>query len=382
MAGSRRKDDSAILHKGRRVLKKRVNNRHIRETNKLVNFNDEKHRRKTKWRKIKFIILIIVLILIEIIPIFLIYRYAGENECLSAFYGFIRSASIEFAAGIIIDFIVTVITYNKNNKLLLTLILGIGVEVIIYIVLLIGLFSAVKEEMYIKKEDTEYVQSKAMEIISNIYSTGELKIRKKEYSILKDPYMEQSLEEYCGVIDTIDDDDVISKKAEVLMENIDNNTPKGKQSEDYDNHTDDANRRHDTYIFQKKRDEAVDRDSLFEDRIYSLDSSIASRIKADDGFQNPENERLIGGAYKEKGDEYAKKKQEEEAFKSYDEGAKWYMQACCYAVANGDMEEAKTALKEFEKLKKEVDSLQSTDDDKKSKIVEMYDVYDLFLQLI
>lgn len=168
--------------------------------------------------------------------------------------------------------------------------------------------------------------------------------------------------------------------AEILYNNMEYNKPNGNNSPLYNYLRETADGRYKSYISQKaySEEKGDTNEILFEDRINKLEESLDSLKEANKEYESPDNENRLANGYKDMGDEYFGRKNQQEAINAYEMSQEWCMKSIYHAAAIGDFTEMNSSMELFKKLGVEVSKLDEVSEDRVSEIITNIEVYGIF----
>ena len=316
------------------------------------------------------------------------------NGCGSAFWEYLSNSGVTFASALlggIVAIAPAIIGAQKfksqQQRNLTNLIVPIGRFVVgtlssLCLLTFFNVQGAVEKENEIKNQLTQNssTQMSGIQMSSNNEQASNEFKEIITYNIAKDLYMEnRALEDYYSGEITAENSKLV--KAKILYNNLEHNKPKGSVSNNYSELLKTADYHYETYKFKKEYANKMNNTSedWFEDRMESLQESLNVRIEADKECEDPKNERPIATGFRDKGDEYFGRGNQNIAIGAYEKSADWFMTATYYAAAIGDYEEMNTCMTKFKALGEEVQKLNNVDLSRRNRIIELIEVYDIFV---
>lgn len=338
----------------------------------------------------KKLIIVAIEILINILlslVLFVIINYAQNNNCRSAILNYIAdSVSQIFFCDIVLPAIVTVFKSIISKKFEWYWWLCVTLGCMIFVLLALCVVGYIKVEAAISEvQETQGVKNIVTKENDPVQAGNEVSILTIEdihYRINDDLYMDKIVwQEYCG---EDDGQNLYEIKAQVLYNNLEQNKPKGNISKNYNWLLETADGQYVTYLFQKEyaEENGDENDILFSDRINDLQSSLDNRESADEEFESPSNERCLAAGYKDKGDEYFGRKNQNEAILAFEKSAEWCMKSIYHAAAMEDYQEMQTCMELFKKLNVEASKLNEISPTRIERISEMVEVYESFVNMV
>lgn len=339
-------------------------------------------------KKIEILLGLIIVIGIAFVSLLtVVYRYAEQNNCLSAYMKCIADCAKLLLAAIVGDLVISygVNWYHEKSKKddttsgderingnIFNLPILMGGLIIILLILGCIITTEVRAAV-LEKEESKIEESNSPE---NVISDIEISL----YNVDEDPFMEvKSLQKYLGR--AIANEKITEVKVEVLLNNLQYNRPEGEQTENFNALRDTADAEYCAYLYMYEYEKKTNsfNEGAFEDRIFLLTKSLDNRVKADKECELPENERPIATGYKDLADEFTRRKKYEDAFSNYELGASWYMRTICHAAAIDNLDEVKLCMDKFEELGEEVEKLEAVSFERRERILNMIEVYKLFV---
>ena len=361
-----------------------------------VLFNDKPDTSRKKKRNPYVIIIVKVIVLVVIGYLFYrIGKYADTNNCISEFWDFLSNAGTEIACAAIglaaVKLSPAKDVKNIRSKRLDKFISGMS-HICMFLIgglcplCLLTFFhvkGAIAKENEIKLTQYIVTQMNNTQMSSNNERESKKVKEVTIYNINQDLYMEnRPLEDYYNGEITAENSKLV--KALILYNNMEHNMPNGSVSENYSELLETADYQYETYKFKKGY--AVEKkntsEEWFKDRIESLQESLDAREEAEKEYESPKNERPLATGYRDKGDEYFGKKNQNMAMDAYEQSADWFIKAIYHAAAIEDYEEMNTCMTKFKELGEEVKKLKKADSSRKNKIMESIEVYEKFVELV
>lgn len=350
--------------------------------------------RKIKWDPLVIIFIEVIVLAVIVLLFCWIKKYANTYGCGSAFWEYLSNSAVEFASALlggvvaIAPAIIGVQKFRTQGRRNFTnLIAPLGVFLVgtlsfLCLFTFFNILGAVEKEKEIKSQLTQNSNTQTNSILmSSNNEQGNNEIKEIiTYNIAQDLYMEnRALEDYYSGEITTENSKIV--KAKILYNNLNHNKPEGSASDNYHELLETADYKYETYKYKKEYADKRNNTSeeWFEDRIESLQESLNGRIEAEKECENPKNERPIAAGFRDEGDEYFGRGNQNMAINAYEKSANWFMIAICHAAAIGDYEEMNRCKKMFEALGEEVEKLNKIDLSRRNKIIESIEVYDIFV---
>lgn len=339
-------------------------------------------------KRFKIVFIEVILCVIFVLAFIVTYQYAEQNGHSEVFWEDISDYGIQILSGSFFDILVSVIVAcEKEKKIDRIVFCQFFMGIMAVMLLLVWLFAFFKIKGDIEQKEPETVDfeedGEAEGIVDSDESLQRTQKTVVEYKVNQDLYMsERSLKDYyAGKISKENEKNV---KAEILLNNLEYNMPTGSESVNYTKLSETADMEYDTYMYQRNRDirDNPENETLFFDRIETLQKSLDKREEAHKEWENPLNERLLANGYRDMGDEYFGREMQSDAIVAYEKSAEWYMKAIYHAAAKKNYDEMKKCMGLFEKLGNEAEKLNEIDLDRKEKIQKMIEVYNLFTDKI
>ena len=365
----------------------------------IVPFNGEEDTtQKKKWNPYIIIIIIEVIVFAVILCLFyLIKKYANENDCGSEFWIYLANGGAEIESACfglfasILPFIKGIKDFmSKGWQSFTNLIVPIGVFVVgtlsfLCLFTFFDIQGAVEKENERQNQLTQSngTQESSTQMSSNSGQESEEVKEIVKYNINQDLYMKnRPLEDYFSGEITIENYKLV--KAEILYNNLEDNKPEGSASDNYRELLETADYHYETYKFKKEYADRMKNNSeeWFNDRIESLQESLDVRGEAEKECESPENERPIATGFRDKGDEYFGRGNQNMAMDAYEQSSDGFMKAIYHAAAIGDYEEMNASMELFRKLGVEVQKLDRIGLDRKNQITEWIEVYGIFVERV
>lgn len=323
---------------------------------------------RQKRMKKRTIVSVIGLVIWFVILIILAWAFGKFYGFLNTFSDLLMNFAGQISAGIIASIVAAFLAANKMGWPKVWTI----VSAFCFIMAIILCISSIKlitmEKDKKTKEEPAAAQVEQTEQAPQDEQSEQSETRTvyevRRYSLKDDPFIIE-IEAYCGVEKgAIEEEEASQKRAELILEDIETERRARKEREvpqSFYENRDIADFQYGTYVDQLKRADMVERETVRSTikkiRLDVLKDAKEHRIKADEQYKDPENQRHIALYCIDLCDEYLRDGDINSAWENAEEGAQWAVWSIYNAMIKGNADAMNEGYQVLEDLVKRLEEM-------------------------